>query len=349
MEEENQIQTVDSDFLKFIQNTNQNDNPKNITKTVKSWLENGGNTNLLSPNSSLLHYAVPTNNIQLCSDLIQYAQIPWNTLDNQSISAGELAYKLGHLDLYNELVQHGVRAEFVLSLLGQRIIEDDIVQHHDDIVANSNYLNRPLTYTQDGSQLLDSDANAVMMGWEDPLMKLHAKIICPEPGKSVLNVGFGLGLVDNYLQLLQPAKHTIIEAHPDVYRKMIDDGWDKKPGVTILFGRWQDVLDKLECYDGIFFDTFGEYYDDLKQFHQILPNILDEQGVYSFFNGLAGTNQFFHDVACEMAVLDLREMGLRTVFEDIDMETLGDDVWKDTKRTYWSLPVYRIPTVTFDF
>lgn len=32
-------------------------------------------------------------------------------------------------------------------------------------------------------------------------------------------------------------------------------GWDKKPGVRIVFGRWQDVLPQLGTYDGIFFDT----------------------------------------------------------------------------------------------
>jgi len=41
-------------------------------------------------------------------------------------------------------------------------------------------------------------------------------------------------------------------------------GWDKKPNVRIVFGRWQDVLPQLGTYDGIFFDTFGEYYDDLR-------------------------------------------------------------------------------------
>lgn len=46
--------------------------------------------------------------------------------------------------------------------------------------------------------------------------------------------------------------HTIIEAHPDVYQHMLDLGWDKKPNVKILFGRWEDVLDQLEQYDGIF-------------------------------------------------------------------------------------------------
>jgi hypothetical protein len=57
------------------------------------------------------------------------------------------------------------------------------------------------------------------------------------------------------LQGYKPASHTIIEAHPDVYAHMLAQGWDKKPGVRILFGRWQDVLHQLDTYDGIFFDT----------------------------------------------------------------------------------------------
>ena len=41
-------------------------------------------------------------------------------------------------------------------------------------------------------------------------------------------------------------------------------GWGDKPGVRIVFGRWQDVLPELRQYDGIFFDTYGEYYEDLR-------------------------------------------------------------------------------------
>lgn len=43
--------------------------------------------------------------------------------------------------------------------------------------------------------------------------------ICSQGG-DVLNVGFGLGLVDRAIQSNQPASHTIIEAHPDVLRKV---------------------------------------------------------------------------------------------------------------------------------
>lgn len=43
------------------------------------------------------------------------------------------------------------------------------------------------------------------------------------------------------------------------------DGWDKKPGVHLIKGRWQDVVAELGRYDGIFFDTYSEFYDDLRQ------------------------------------------------------------------------------------
>jgi type IV protein arginine methyltransferase len=48
-------------------------------------------------------------------------------------------------------------------------------------------------------------------------MKRHAEIICPTKGLHVLNVGFGMGIIDSYIQERhEPASHTIIEAHPDV-------------------------------------------------------------------------------------------------------------------------------------
>lgn len=44
---------------------------------------------------------------------------------------------------------------------------------------------------------------------------------------------------------MQPRSHTIIEAHPDVYKYACSQGWDKKPGVRMVQGRWQDVIDEV--------------------------------------------------------------------------------------------------------
>jgi type IV protein arginine methyltransferase len=182
-----------------------------------------------------------------------------------------------------------------------------------------------------------------MMAWEKPLMERHAQVICTKEGLDILNVGFGLGLIDSYIQLYKPRSHTIIEAHPDVYAHMLANGWDKKPGVKIIFGRWQDVLDQLEIYDSIFFDTFGEFYDDIHDFHEELLNILKPEGVYSFFNGFGATNPFFHDVYCHIAEMHLENIGLSTEYVEIKIDPSADKVWEGVKSRYWVLDSYRLP------
>lgn len=214
-------------------------------------------------------------------------------------------------------------------------------------VPNAEYLAQPLQYTEDGDRLLDADKNGVMMGWELPLMVRHAEVIAPQEGLRVLNVGFGLGLVDTELQKHKPLSHTIIEAHPDVYAHMLRQGWDKKPGVKILFGRWQDVVGDLEVYDGIFFDTFGEYYEDLREFHEIVPNHLEEGGIYSYFNGLGATNQFFHAVYNRISELELGEMGFTVEYEEMDIG-LKEEEWNGVKRAYWTLDKYYLPICRLD-
>jgi protein arginine N-methyltransferase 2 len=180
-------------------------------------------------------------------------------------------------EIYEHLLSHGLRAEFILRLTQKITNDGTITVPSSSLPSNENYLSRTLNYSKDGTTLLDSDCNAVMMSWEDHLMKKHTEYLCPEPCR-VLNVGFGLGIIDSFIQSTNPTSHTIIEAHPDVYKKMIEDGWEKR--AKIILGRWQDVVDQLEVYDAVFFDTFGEYYDDLDQFHQVLVNILDEDGRY---------------------------------------------------------------------
>ncbi|KAG0331972.1 hypothetical protein BG004_001432 [Podila humilis] len=223
----------------------------------------------------------------------------------------------------------------------------DKKKQKEDNVPNAEYLAQPLQYTEDGDRLLDADKNGVMMGWELPLMVRHAQVICPSEGLRVLNVGFGLGLIDKELQKQSPAQHTIIEAHPDVYAKMLRDGWDKKPGVKILFGRWQDVVDQLEVYDGIFFDTFGEFYEDLRTFHEIVPNHLEEGGIYSYFNGLGATNQFFHAVYNRISELELGEMGFSVEYEEMEIG-LKEEEWNGVKRAYWTLDKYYLPICCLD-
>ncbi|GIL60427.1 hypothetical protein Vafri_15020 [Volvox africanus] len=344
---------------------------------------------------------------------------PWNAQDKYGYCAGEYAMGSGHQEVVDLLLDFAVQAELVLGALQRRMQVGS-----GAAVPNSDYLNQTLVYR--GEQLLDAEGEAVMMGWERPLMVRHAELICPgsreadktttitisaaaaavaaeeeeegeeerrpaekieqpvamlgDPavaaatppsegggnvsrtgvqvelqgrrrggGGRVLNVGFGLGIVDTEIQSHNPELHTIVEAHPDVYEHMVRQGWAERPGVRILKGRWQDVLPELLAdapYDGIFFDTYGEYYEEMREFHVHLPHLLARNGVYSFFNGLASDNIFFHMVYCRLISLELASKGLTVEYEPVAVGSLGDEVWQGVRSKYWHFETYFLPRVT---
>ncbi|KAJ2703061.1 Arginine N-methyltransferase 2 [Coemansia sp. IMI 203386] len=297
-----------------------------------------------------LHFAAASGDVQTIKTVLE-AGIPWNSLDDGNFTAGDYAELSGHQDAYNELVQAGVRAELILRLLNKGSSDNE-----EKRAANEDYLNQPVVYS--GDSLVDAEKNGVMMSWEAPLMELHAKTICASPGKAVLNIGFGMGIIDTALQQLGPAKHVIVEAHPDVYQHMKDKGWDKKPNVHILFGRWQDKIDEIRSlgpYDGVFFDTFGEFYQDLDDFHRaifatsddgsISPILSQPEGIYSFFNGMGGDHKLFNDVYCDIVRADLMNLGIETEYSVVASDIVMDEeTWKGIKRPYWMIKNYHLPT-----
>ncbi|OZJ05539.1 hypothetical protein BZG36_01672 [Bifiguratus adelaidae] len=271
-----------------------------------------------------LHYAAQHGHLDIVQWLLSERH-PYNVVDYRDVTAGDLARENGHSTIYEALLNEGCRAELILRMIsGGRDPED---------TPNEDYLTQKLHYSD--NRLMDENNDAVMMGWEGPLMIEHAKVMCTVPNPTVLNVGFGLGLIDDALQTYHPSKHVIIEAHPDVYQHMLDLGWDKKEGVQIRFGRWQEVVEDLHMtFDGIFFDTYGEFYEDLHAFHEHVPNLLNPGGTYTFFNGLGATNQFFHDIYCRISEIDLKELGLGCEWVEMDVPSAGEDgVWEDVRQS----------------
>lgn len=132
-------------------------------------------------------------------------------------------------------------------------------------------------YFYKDDNLYDEDGKSVMMGWERPVMKKVSDLICFNKG-DILNIGFGMGIVDTYIQEHNPSSHTIIERHPDVIDKMKLDGWEEKS--NCLFGGWQDFLNVMGQFDGIYLDT---WYDNRSP--KIVKKLIDEHlkvgGVFS--------------------------------------------------------------------
>ncbi|KAI9708395.1 MAG: Arginine N-methyltransferase 2 [Bogoriella megaspora] len=230
----------------------------------------------------------------------------------------------------------------------------------DDVsLDNNTYLRSALTFTED--RLLDESANAVMMDWETTIMKRHAEILLPVEGLRALNVGHGMGIVDTAIQSHAPKEHHIIEAHPQVLAQMRQKGWFDKPGVIIHEGRWQDIVPKLMeqgvMFDGIYYDTFAEDYKALREFFtEHVIGMLDpaggndgQGGRFSWYNGLGADRQICYDVYTKVSEMDLFEAGFDTEWEDIPVPSNLSDPsnWKDIRRPYWALDIYRLPTCTF--
>ena len=169
-------------------------------------------------------------------------------------------------------------------------------KHSTPDADSGGYLSQPLVFSE--GRLVDAEGGAVMMGWEDGLMRHHAAALrqrLDDGPASVLNVGFGLGLIDEALQRewrgVRGFTHTIIEAHPDVLRHARSLGWHERPGVTLLAGRWQEAVPALlaggASFDAVFYDTYAESYADLRCFFGHVPRLLSARGAFSYFNGAA--------------------------------------------------------------
>ncbi|KAI2776814.1 arginine N-methyltransferase 2 [Daldinia loculata] len=233
-------------------------------------------------------------------------------------------------------------------------------------VNSADYLRSNLTYS-DG-KLVDSAQNGVMMAWETSIMRASVDALLPDlpAGRKILNIGFGMGIVDGMFAETRPAKHHIIEAHPAVLEHISSSDskfgkeWETSGPAEGAFkvhgGKWQEVVPKLleqgETYDAIYFDTFGEDYSQLRMFFtEYVPGLLEEQGRFGFFNGLGADRKICYDVYTQVVEMHLSDAGMDVEWQelDVDMKDLGKEgegEWQGVKRRYWTLDKYRLPTCT---
>ncbi len=117
--------------------------------------------------------------------------------------------------------------------------------------------NEELVFTDEGIYIKETMymGEAVMHIGEKELMKHLGKLVSKNGG-AILEVGFGMHLSADAIQSNPNVKsHTIIEIHPEIYKRAIE--WSKnKPNVNIILGDWIDVIPTLnKKYDGILHDT----------------------------------------------------------------------------------------------
>jgi type IV protein arginine methyltransferase len=110
---------------------------------------------------------------------------PWNQQDRAGRCAGEHAQAGGHADAADVLLDWACRCELLLGSLKTELQEAEDPEGE----GNVNYLAQQVTYDDKMERLMDEDGEAVMMQWEDPLMKAHAALLCHKEGLDVVNIG----------------------------------------------------------------------------------------------------------------------------------------------------------------
>ena len=96
----------------------------------------------------------------------------------------------------------------------------------------------------------------IMEDWQIPVMKAMVDLVTESHG-DVLEVGFGRGVASTYIQEVGVESHTIIECNDFIVNRFSD--WEKGylgRKISLIHGKWQDVSDRLDKYDGILFHTY---------------------------------------------------------------------------------------------
>ncbi|PKI85637.1 type IV protein arginine methyltransferase [Malassezia vespertilionis] len=304
-----------------------------------------------------LHYAADQGHADIIKLLLKHGAL-WNAVDKLGFTAAEVAWSKNATKCYALLFEEGVRKSFLTDLLMRKAqlhasvpmnAQDSTHQeaHFDgasltlvpgtqnEVAAdNPQFLQSKLFFEQDERgewRCMDVDKNVVMAEWESDIMQASAEALCEaqKPAFSVLNVGFGLGIIDQAIQRHNPGRHVIIEPHPDVLAFIKAQGWDLLPNVEILPGRWEDYLLPTKDSDGedVYPPYIGEfdavYFDTYSQDYQ-------------------ATNPFFYQVFTRVSELDLRDIGLVTSWKTL-YPTVEEASWQGVKRKYWSLDQYYLP------
>ncbi len=141
-----------------------------------------------------------------------------------------------------------------------------------------------LEYTTDicGNEILQDETgqHQVMMAWEKPYMEKCIEYL--DPRGSVLEIGFGLGYSATKLCSYENVSHyTVVECCPEVWTKfdLFKTEMNKKRPdlkVTMIKGRWEDVLSESGIYNSVFFDDYNGSitHESVNRFNKFLYQLL---------------------------------------------------------------------------
>lgn len=185
----------------------------------------------------------------------------------------------------------------------------------------------------------DLGDHEIMEDWQIPIMEAMASIVTGAHG-DVLEVGFGRGIGSDFIQAKGVASHTIIECNPSVITRF--ESWQARQSpateIRLVPGRWQDVIDSLSQFDGIFFHTYplneSEFVQYVAQsstfaehFFCVAACHLRPNGVFTYLTNETDSLSRAHQRAL---FAHFRSISLSRV-EDLDVPTdTADSMWSNS-------------------
>ena len=140
------------------------------------------------------------------------------------------------------------------------------------------------------------DDQQIIEDWQTPLMRAMAGLVTQSHG-DVLEIGFGRGVSATFIQQMGVRSHTIIESNaPCVQRHFVP--WREKHAdreIRLIHSRWQDALDHLGKFDGVFFHAFPmnehEFMEHIvnsvtyaEHFFETAASLLSDGGVFTYLS-----------------------------------------------------------------
>ena len=153
----------------------------------------------------------------------------------------------------------------------------------------------------DRTQKVLSDEE-IMEEWQIPLMRAMAEVVTETHG-DILEIGFGYGVSATFIQEQSVSSHTLIECNDSVVEKFYE--WKeffKESKIKLVHGLWQDTIDDLDLFDGIFFHTYP----------------LNEEEYMKYVHGRATFAEHFFETAAK----HLRPGGVFTYFSN-EIDSMG--------------------------
>ena len=221
-------------------------------------------------------------------------------------------------------------------LLGQWFSEAAADLEHLDALAK-----RFVTGSDQRDELYDDatealSADAIMEDWQTPIMKAMAEQVCGSHG-DVLEIGFGRGVSAGFIQAEGVRSHTIIEPNRYIAETLFPEWRRGYPGrdIRLVRGRWQDVLDRLATYDGVFFHAVPLSEEEFAE--QMVHSITFAEHFFATAAALLRPGGAFSYLTTEIDSLSRRhQRALFEHFSAIELRRQPLDIPPDTRDLWWA-------------